>query len=552
MHANQRLVSVFPYLILLIPLITGMFLDVMDIDSAQYAAISKEMYETGNYLQVYDKGKDYLDKPPLLFWVSSLMYSIFGVNHFVFRIIPLMVSFLGVYATHRFTKLYYDDDSARNASLIFASCQAFFLMNHDVRTDTMLTGFTISSIWLISSYMETQNLRHFILGFICLGFALLAKGPIGLMVPVLAIGSHLVLKKKWNKLFDLKYLFGVLIIALMLLPMCIGLYLQFDAHPEKESGLYFYFWKQSFGRLTGENEWANNPPITFLAENFLWSFLPWTMIFIPALVQKCRQLLKLSSYPNEELITLFGFLLPFIALSTSKYQLPHYIFILFPLAAVISGVYLEKLNASLKWINSFKLVQTVTFVLITIVMLILGFWSFKGVSSPLLLSIIVMNIAAIYLLIKGRNVFRAILIPSVLFISGLNLFLNAHFYPEIFKFQSGSVIGKYIKSEKSVDASKLIVMGKDVGFSSLDFYSGVRAPVVIKEDDILKYLNSTFWLYTNLSGLGYMNNLDGIRVEKELSTLKFHVSTLNGKFLNPTSRIAACDSVFLLKISPVR
>ena len=46
--------------------LTGAFVNVMDIDAAQYASMSREMLESGNFLQVKEHGQDYLDKPPLV------------------------------------------------------------------------------------------------------------------------------------------------------------------------------------------------------------------------------------------------------------------------------------------------------------------------------------------------------------------------------------------------------------------------------------------------------------------------------------------------------
>ena len=43
--------------------LVGVFcIPLMDIDAAQYASISREMLERNSFLQIYDLGKDYLDK----------------------------------------------------------------------------------------------------------------------------------------------------------------------------------------------------------------------------------------------------------------------------------------------------------------------------------------------------------------------------------------------------------------------------------------------------------------------------------------------------------
>ena len=41
--------------------ITNMFIDVMEVDAAQYASISMEMFQSKSYLQVFQHGQDYLD-----------------------------------------------------------------------------------------------------------------------------------------------------------------------------------------------------------------------------------------------------------------------------------------------------------------------------------------------------------------------------------------------------------------------------------------------------------------------------------------------------------
>ena len=57
----------------------------MRIDAAQYASISAQMAATNSYLEVKDFEYDYLDKPPFLFWLSSLNIKLFGVNDFAYK-----------------------------------------------------------------------------------------------------------------------------------------------------------------------------------------------------------------------------------------------------------------------------------------------------------------------------------------------------------------------------------------------------------------------------------------------------------------------------------
>ena len=63
---------------------TNIFIDIMEVDAAQYSIISMEMSLTKSFLQVFEHGKDYLDKPPLLFWTTAVSYWTFGITNFAY------------------------------------------------------------------------------------------------------------------------------------------------------------------------------------------------------------------------------------------------------------------------------------------------------------------------------------------------------------------------------------------------------------------------------------------------------------------------------------
>ena len=86
----------------------GMFcIPLMDIDAAQYASISREMLERKSYLQLYDLGKDYLDKPPMLFWLSAVSMKIFGVYDWAYRLPSFLFTLIAIYSTYRLAYIFY-------------------------------------------------------------------------------------------------------------------------------------------------------------------------------------------------------------------------------------------------------------------------------------------------------------------------------------------------------------------------------------------------------------------------------------------------------------
>src|SRR5476651_1311037 len=89
----------------------------MDIDASQYASISREMLENKSYLKVYDLGMDYLDKPPMLFWLSAISMKIFGVHDWAYRIPSFLFALLAVYSTYRLALLIYRKEIAQLSAL---------------------------------------------------------------------------------------------------------------------------------------------------------------------------------------------------------------------------------------------------------------------------------------------------------------------------------------------------------------------------------------------------------------------------------------------------
>ena len=294
--------------------------DTMDIDASQYASMSSELLNSHNWLQLYDHGFNYLDKPPFLFWISAISMKAFGMGNFGYKLPSILFALWALYATYRLARLLYSDATARMAALILATCQGMFLMTNDIRCDTILMSWVITAIWLIKEWEVNKKLHHLLLGFAAIGFGMMTKGPIALMVPVFCFASDWALKRQWKQFFRPVYLWGIIIIALILLPMSIGLYQQYDLHPEAVvngqkgvSGLRFFYWSQSFGRITGESPWKNGAGIDFLLLNMLWSFLPWIFILVPAIVLNIVKLIqqKFKLKEGDEFRTTGGFLLAY-------------------------------------------------------------------------------------------------------------------------------------------------------------------------------------------------------------------------------------------------
>jgi len=559
-NQSKSYIKFLPFVLIYGVHLIGASNDVMEIDAAQYAAISWEMAETNQFLETKQRGADYLDKPPLLFWISAISFKIFGYTNFAYRFFPMLLSFLGAYATFRLAKLFYSHQVAYLSALIIASCQAVFLMNQDLRTDNLLTTFVIFSLWQLASYFQTQSWLNLIGGFVGIGLAMLAKGPIGLVIPILAFASDFAAKRQWTNFFKWQYLIGLVVLGLVLLPMSIGLYQQFDLHPEKRvneltnvSGLRFFYWTQSFGRITGENVWSNNPDPFFLVHTTLWSFLPWSFFLVIAFICETRDIFKnkfKKIEASKEILLWAGFTLAFIALSRSKYQLNHYIYVVYPLGAIITAKWIERLVSwSKKWLNFVNIWLNFQIIILIALSATLGAWCFPIQNWWISALIITFFGLALYTSIKSRELILKFTIPSFFAILAVNTLMNGWVYPYLLNnHQTESIMTKKIHKNPEKYGNDVYVMKGDLMGNSLDFYAQkvntyIDTIVVIpKQKPVWMICDEAFYKRQ-------INNNTGIQVLEKESFDDFHVSVLTPNFLNPNTRSNQTKKTYLLKIS---
>jgi len=521
--------------------INNLFIDVMNVDAAQYASISQEMLRNHSYLQVMDLQYDYLDKPPLLFWISSLSMGVFGVSNFAYKLGAFLMLLLSLYSIFRFTSIFYSQQIAKNAVLIFGTCQAFFLMTNDVRTDGILTSSVITGIWLLTEYLIKNKIKYLLFASLFTAFAMMAKGPIGIIAVLMPIGLQLLFKRSWKQIFSFSWFFYLIIVGLLLIPMSYGLYMQFDMHPEKitngvphQSGLYFYYWLQSFGRITGENVWDNGLPWHFFIGTISWDFFPWILILYFGLFFQIKRLFQ-KSVP--EISTLSGFVILFALLSMSRYKLPHYIFVTLPFASIICASYIETLNPK-QW----KIWNKVYFVFGCIIMVLLFIYQslfFTEINFILIALLLVQFI----ILLQMKKTSLEGTSKMIGYIIVLNLFLSFVFYPKLLTYQADSMAGRWFYENKSKETVYLI----DEKSHAFNFYSKNPENKSIALTEIGTLKNSC-WLFTKAENLNQIESKFEVVEKKKFEN--YPITRLKLPFLLQQKREQTLEYYYLVKIKP--
>lgn len=537
---------------MIVAFIANLFVDVMEIDAAQYAEISREMAETNSYLQVYERGQDYLDKPPLLFWLSSTSFKVFGLHNWSFKLPALLVLALGIFSTYKLAAMWYDRRIAKMASLILGTTQAFLLMSNDVRTDGLLTGFTAYALWQLSAFLQHGQWKHLLGSSLAVALAMMSKGPIGIVFPGLAVGGHLLLTRDWRNLFQWKWLVFLLLVLVLLLPMLWGLYQQFDLHPEKHvygldgpSGVEFFFWTQSFGRVTGEIYWKDSSGPFFFLGSILWDFSPWILFFFPALIGGWVRIIKQGFFVKEghEALAISGFTLTFIALSTSQFKLPHYIFPLFPLAAIIAARYIWFLmNKEQPWFRTLTIIQFALihlFVALAFTSDLIFFPTKQWITWPLN----VLLLLGIWIAFLSARKEDRLLVPTVLAMALFALTTSLRFYPRLLEYQATAQVGKWAEANEVPDSS-LYFMG--LYGHAMDFYGDRITPSANVYEVEDRAVGDYLFVTKNVKAR--IDSMYEPFYAVEETWPDYPVTQIRADFLMPATREQELELTYLLKI----
>lgn len=520
-----------PYLAIAAVYFAGAVLDVMEVDAAQYASISLEMLKSGEYLKVYDRFEDYLDKPPLLFWLSTLSFKLFGVGSWQYKLPSILFSFLGIWSTYKLGSRLYNGQVGRYASWILGGSFAMIMINNDVKTDTILVSAIVFSIWMLVSYIRSEKWKYLFGAAVGIAVSMLTKGPIGLMMPALAIGGHVLLQRDWKIVIKWQWAVMLATVALLLVPMCIGLYEQHGIE-----GLRFFFWTQSFGRITGESEWTNDASPLFFTHIFLWSFLPWTILGIAGVVSELKNIPRSIKSGEFELFLISGVVLVWTALSLSHFKLPHYIFVVYPLIAILAAKFITDLKSTTLWASIQLTISGMAIVALTIILI----YCFPDGGMLVPFCILALLIGAIGAFFRSTGHERIVL-PSFIASIAIGLGLNLHFYPQLLPYQANAAVGKWVKES---EMEKHLV-GFATGGRALDFYAGGVVRWMDDAASTIAAIDSGTIVY---AGQHYRDDLidRGYTPKSEMVFDNFEVQKLTIEFLNPETRENALKKNYLM------
>lgn len=543
-QANQ----LYRWLIFLIVAISflAVFGDVMEPDAALYASIGKNIVSKNDWVNLYVRGADWLDKPHLTFWIVAASFKLFGISAFAYKLPSFLATLLGAWYLYRYAKELYGKKTAQLSVLVFLSALHLLISNFDVRAESYITAFVFASLYHYYK-AHKHSFWHIVAGSFFVACAIMVKG-IFVLIPIFAgLVVYWAYTKQLNQFLKIKWWLAVLLVLVFISPELFVLYRQFDLHPEKivfgqtgVSGLKFFFWDSQFGRFFNNGPIKGRGDLSFFLHTTIWAFLPWSALLCAGVASLFTKKGREGLHP-ESIIIWASATVTFLIFSLSKFQLPHYIIILFPQFAIITAKYLEKLSE--KGRRVFNGIQSA--ILVLVVALLIGLaLLFKFTWGYGLIAILVLLLVSAFVFFKGTSLSH-IVAKSVAVAVALMVFLYLFFYPSLLKYQAGMYAGKCL-NEHYPQANPKVLLYIDA--FSFDFYAHKEAEYFYSYEELDRHKDEkNMVIYAPATELETLKTKYGAKVLQAFDY--YHITKLKLKFLNSKTRPSLLERFYLVKIN---
>ena len=321
---------------------------ILDNNEGLYAEIPREMlagHDWRLWVIPHLNGLPYMEKPPLLYWLTALSFSLFGVAEWSARLVPALSSLACVAMLLRFGNAVQKPQAGRLAALMFVGGVGVAQMSRTLMFDMLLTACLSGALMCAFLYSRQHKPGMLRLAYAALALALMAKGIVALLLFVLVLGA-----------FVLPALFaaGGLAAALRawLQPIAVLIFFLIAAPWHIAASTvepifpWFYFINEHVLRFLGKREphdYYAGAWWYYLPRMLLYLF-PWSLLLL-ALIQRRSGHGQDAGGDETRQLSRFLFLawsLPLLFFSVSSAKANYYLVVVMPFAAFQLALALEQ------------------------------------------------------------------------------------------------------------------------------------------------------------------------------------------------------------------
>jgi 4-amino-4-deoxy-L-arabinose transferase-like glycosyltransferase len=293
-----------------------------DQDEAKYTEIAVEILRTGDPITLHYNGQPWFVHPPLFMWLQAATGRVVGFTEFAARLWSAVSAAAVVAETFLLAQWLYDWRAATLASAILATTLQFFVQARLAVFDPTLLAFMLAAFYMALIGQATGSRRAQLWAWAWAGLATATKGPIGLLLPAIAVAALAAPRREWSR-WRVSLLPGAIVYAVIGLSWYV---VETMRHGESfvRQVIGYYMVTRFFGVVESQpGPWWYYLPVLLVGT------FPWTAFLPPLAVYLYRRRREISS---QVVIVWIALILLFY--STAGTKLPNYVLPVYPFVAI--------------------------------------------------------------------------------------------------------------------------------------------------------------------------------------------------------------------------
>jgi 4-amino-4-deoxy-L-arabinose transferase-like glycosyltransferase len=313
-------------------------------DEPRYAQVAREMLLRHDLVTPTLGGHTWFEKPSLLYWLMIAAYKTFGVTEAAARLGPAisgLLTIVAVWCVGQQVERQTNDGKLAglgfSSALVLATSLGTIAFSRGASFDIVIT---MTATWalaffLLQEFAITTRSRTLLLAgfYLAVGFSLLAKGLVGIVIPFGVTSFYYLLRREWPaRQVWLSLFWGT--------PLALAVAATWYGPVISRHGWQFideFFIQHHFARYIS-NKFHHPQPVYFYPLIIVPLTLPWSAFLVDSLLRlRSWQWRGADSLSKVRLFSLAWFLMPILFFSFSGSKLPGYIVPILPAAALLIG-----------------------------------------------------------------------------------------------------------------------------------------------------------------------------------------------------------------------
>jgi 4-amino-4-deoxy-L-arabinose transferase-like glycosyltransferase len=292
----------------------------------------QDIVQRGEWLFPLKKATDIPSKPPLFHWSAALASEVTGrLSESTIRFPSAIYATLGVLLLYLFGRRLFGAEIALLGGAILATTMVYQNQALSARVDMTLCFYVTASLVLFYSLYRgflTRQIWYYVF-FAVIGVSMLAKGPLGLLLPALVIATFLALKRRWDLVVKFAFHQGVLLTVLL----GAGWYV-IALMRGGEGFVDRQLLQENLERFFGGS--GHSHPVYYYIPYLFSQGLPWSF-FLPFVLWDS---FKKGAFSNDDSLFLkVWFFVMFVFFSISAGKRPVYLLPLYPPLALLTAAW---------------------------------------------------------------------------------------------------------------------------------------------------------------------------------------------------------------------